>query len=61
MNHKYPEFDDYFFEIENYGTRFERFYDEFQHIDMETARRAIEWMQAAWECARMEKDETTTG
>lgn len=57
MQHKYPEFDDYFYEPENYATRFERFYDEFQHVDMDTVRRMIQWMQAAWQCAREEQDE----
>lgn len=46
---KYKDFDDWFWEIENYTTRGERFYVEFQHMSGE---RAIEWLKAAWECAR---------
>lgn len=61
MQHKYQEFDDYLFEIENYGTRFERFHEEFQHIDIPTKQRIIDWMQASWNCAREEKDEERTG
>lgn len=46
---KYKEFDDWFWEIENYATRGERFFDELQHMDN---RRALEWLKACWECAR---------
>ena len=61
MQHKYPEFDNYIFEIENYGTRLERFHDEFQHLDIPTTQRIMEWMRASWNCAREENDEKTTG
>lgn len=46
---KYKEFDDWFWEIENYATRGERFYDELKAMD---EKRALEWLKAAWECAR---------
>lgn len=46
---EYPEFNDWFNEVENYGTRSERFYEELQSI---TPARAVEWLQAAWECSR---------
>jgi hypothetical protein len=48
--HKYRRFEDYFDEIENYATRGERFYDEFS-VSM-TPQRAVEWLRAAFECAR---------
>ena len=51
---KYPEFKDYLYEIENYGDRLERFYEEFQHVDYKTTQRIIEWIEAAWNCAREE-------
>lgn len=46
---KYKEFDDWFWEIENFATRGERFYEELKWMD---EKRAFEWLQAAWECAR---------
>ena len=55
MTKKYETFDDWFNEIENYGTRGERFLDEFgQH---EGRARMIEWLRAAWHCAQEEKKE----
>lgn len=54
MSKKYETFDDWFKEIENYGTREERFLDEFgQH---EGRARMIEWLQAAWKCALEERE-----
>lgn len=47
---KYDSFDDWFWEIENFATRGERFYDELQNI---TPDRAVEWLKAAWECGRI--------
>jgi hypothetical protein len=56
MSNKYETFDDWFNEIENYGTRMERFLDEFgQHQGRE---RMIEWLRASWECAREEKNKS---
>lgn len=51
---KYKEFNDWFLEIENFTLRGERFYEEFQYMSSE---RAIQWLQAAWECARMQGEE----
>lgn len=48
---KYSNFEDWFNEIENYGLRSERFYEEFPNIDP----RMIEWLKASWECAREKK------
>jgi hypothetical protein len=45
----YKNFNQWFHEHENYGMRSERFYEEFQNM---TPQRAVEWLQAAWECAR---------
>lgn len=42
-------FFDWFHEIENYGTRSERFYEEFTSMD---AERATEWLKAAFEMGR---------
>jgi hypothetical protein len=51
---KYKDFDQWFWEIENYSTRGERFYDECTF--MMTDKRIVEWLKAAWECARMEEE-----
>jgi hypothetical protein len=50
---KYETFDDWFNELEGFGMRSERFLDELVNIH---PSRAIEWLQAAWECARMESE-----
>jgi hypothetical protein len=52
---KYKTFDDWFDEIENYGMRMERFHEEFAMLDYVKRQRMIEWLQAAWECAREQK------
>jgi hypothetical protein len=41
----YVSFFDWFHEVENYGMRSERFYEEFQTLG---PQRAVEWMQTAW-------------
>lgn len=55
---EYPTFEDWFYEIENYGFRSERF---FQHLDLITNTRErndfIEnWMRAAFESGRNPED-----
>lgn len=50
---KYEKFEDWFWEIENYGTRGERFYDELRTMKPE---RAFEWLRAVWDCARESAD-----
>lgn len=55
MTKKYETFQDWFDEIENYGMRSERFYDEYGQY--EGRARMIEWLKAAWDCAREEKKE----
>lgn len=53
---KYLDFNSWFNEIENYGTRMERFHDEFQALDHIKQKRMIEWLEAAWQCARMKNE-----
>lgn len=53
---KYEDFDAWFDELEIFSMRGERFHDEFSELDYIKRQRMIEWLQAAWECARM-KDE----
>jgi hypothetical protein len=54
---KYQQFNDWFDELEGiFSMRGERFHDEFSHIDYETRKRMIEWLQAAWACARNEHE-----
>lgn len=50
----YNKFDDWFWELENYGTRGERFYEEFAHLSEADQKRMFEWLSAAWECSRNE-------
>jgi hypothetical protein len=55
---EYPTFEDWFYEIENYGFRSERF---FQHLDLISNTRErndfIEnWMRAAFESGRNPQD-----
>lgn len=49
---EYDTFEDYFNEIENYGTRGERFYEELNGM---TAQRAVQWLRAVWDSARRTK------
>jgi hypothetical protein len=49
-DYKYKSFEDWFNEIENYGTRGERSYWELDKADPETIHK---WLKACWECARM--------
>ncbi len=51
---KYKDFDAWIDDIENYGTRYERFLNEWD-TGMDPTR-MVEWLKAAWECARMEND-----
>jgi hypothetical protein len=45
QNKPYTSFFEWFHEVENYGMRSERFYEEFQTLG---PQRAVEWMQTAW-------------
>ena len=53
---KYETFNNWFEEIENYGLRLERFHEEFSMVDISRRERMIEWLYAAWTCAREQKD-----
>jgi hypothetical protein len=56
---KYKEMYDWLNEVENYGTRLERLYNEFSTFsDIKDYARLLKWLDAAWNCARMESDET---
>lgn len=53
---KYKEMNDWLFEIENYGTRMERLCEELGPFeDIKQYSRLLVWLQAAWDCARMEE------
>jgi hypothetical protein len=49
---KYKNFEDWFDERENYSSRSDRFIEEWD-VGMDPAR-VIQWLNAAWECARMD-------
>ena len=49
---KYENFEDWFDELENYSLRSDRFYEEW-HTG-HGSDRFIEWLKAAWNCAREE-------
>lgn len=55
---KYEEFNDWFLEIENYGTRAERFYEDLENVNSELGRisNGLLWLQAAFEAGRMSKE-----
>ena len=48
---KYEKFEDWFEEMEMTADRSDRFYDEMKYM---TYQRAVEWLKAAWDCARAE-------
>lgn len=55
---KYKEMNDWLFEIENYGTRMERLYEELGPFDdLKQYTRLLAWLDAAWNCARMKEEE----
>jgi hypothetical protein len=47
--YEYETFEDWFNEIENYGTREERFFEE---LDYMSDNRIMDWLRAAFECGR---------
>ena len=55
---KYKEMNDWLFEIENYGTRIERLYEDLGPFeDIRDYSRLLVWLQAAWDCSRMQEEE----
>lgn len=55
---EYESFDDWWLEIENYGTRGERCMDSMSQFKSQTGLEANIhlWLKAAFESARLEKD-----
>jgi hypothetical protein len=53
MQKKYQTFTEWFHEIENYGTRSERFFDELTNASPE---RIEEWMKTAWQLGSESKN-----
>lgn len=53
--YEYETFDDWFWELEGFGLRGERFYGdvERQATPQESAKSSIKWLTAAFECGRM--------
>lgn len=53
-DYEYQEFDDWFLEIENYGTRCERFFESLQNTKSELGQVAngTLWLKAAFEAGR---------
>lgn len=49
INYKYKTFEEWYYEIENYGTRAERSYWELDGVD---PQQSLRWLKACWECAR---------
>lgn len=52
---KYDEMNDWLFEIENYGTRLERFYEEVDHLTENNLRNyaiLLTWLNAAFEAGK---------
>lgn len=55
---KYKEMNDWLFEIENYGNRIERLYEDLGPFDdIRDYARLLKWLEAAWECSRMVEEE----
>jgi hypothetical protein len=55
---KYKEMNDWLFEIENYGMRIERLYEELGPFeDIKQYARLLAWLEASWQCSRMVADE----
>lgn len=50
---KYEKFDDWFWEIEGFATRGERFFESLDHM---SDKEALEWLKACWACARNEHE-----
>lgn len=53
---KYKNIDDWWNEIENFGLRMERFFEEFDHLSNEDQQKIKKWVESAWLCANEKKD-----
>ena len=56
MKYKYETFEDWFDEIENYGTRSERFLSTLPN-DIMLSDSMIQWLRAAFDCGREDDNE----
>ena len=56
MKYKYETFEDWFDEIENYGTRSERFLSTLPN-DIVLSDSMIQWLRAAFDCGREDDNE----
>lgn len=56
---EYDTFEDWFDEIENYGMRNERFFESLDQFTSQAAYNAnlVLWLRAAFDSARLEKNE----
>lgn len=56
---KYPTFDDWYYEIENYGLRAERFWDSLDQFKPNAELANLEvWLRAAFDSARETTNES---
>lgn len=49
MKNKFDSFDDWFNQLESYHLLSERFYEEYENMDV---NRIVDWLRAAFEAAR---------
>lgn len=50
---KYPEFEDWFYELESFGTRAERFYSSLAQFSMNATEQNLSlWLRAAFEAGQ---------
>ena len=56
MKYKYETFENWFDEIENYGTRSERFLSTLPN-DIMLSDSMIQWLRAAFDCGREDDNE----
>jgi len=55
---KYKEMNDWLFEIENYGTRIERLYEDLGPFDdIKDYARLLKWLEAAWQSSRLQEED----
>ena len=58
---KYPTFEDWYFEIENYSLRAERFWESLDQFGPNATRANLEiWLRAAFDSARETTNESCT-
>ena len=60
----YNSFNDWLGEIENYGTRLERFYEEVEHLTENNIKNyaiLLKWLQAAYDAGVNDESRAETG